>query len=134
MALAPKLLLVFVPSNSNIALSILYWSKTSIPVITGLIFSLTFITAFKTPLPPNLFLSPSRISSASLSPVEAPEGTAALPIVPDSKITSTSTVGLPLESNISLAIMFFIFILLPPILHKYYITIVTTNTINKSNM
>ena len=35
--------------------------------------------------------------------VEAPEGTAALPIIPFSVTTSTSTVGFPLESSICLA-------------------------------
>ena len=46
---------------------------------------------------------PSRNSTASCSPVEAPDGTAALPKIPFSVITSTSTVGFPLESNICLA-------------------------------
>ena len=35
--------------------------------------------------------------------VDAPEGTDARPTIPDFKETSTSTVGLPRESNISLA-------------------------------
>ena len=48
-------------------------------------------------------LSPSRSSSASCSPVEAPLGTAARPNAPDTVFTSTSMVGLPLESRISLA-------------------------------
>ena len=43
---------------------------------------------------------PSRSSTASNSPVEAPEGTAASPRAPDSRATSTSTVGLPRESRI----------------------------------
>ena len=38
---------------------------------------------------------PSRSSTASNSPVEAPEGTAARPAAPDFSSTSTSTVGLP---------------------------------------
>src|SRR5262249_27202905 len=59
---------------------------------------LTFCTAFKTPLPRYLDLSPSRSSRASCSPVEAPEGTAARPKAPDSRVTSASTVGLPRES------------------------------------
>ena len=45
---------------------------------------------------------PSRSSTASNSPVEAPEGTAARPTAPDSSSTSTSTVGLPRESRICL--------------------------------
>src|SRR3990167_751284 len=38
---------------------------------------------------------------ASREPVDAPEGTAARPMVPDSSNTSHSTVGLPRESRIS---------------------------------
>ena len=109
-ALAPKLLFVLVPSNSNMALSMLYWSLTSIPTTTGLIFSFTFLTAFNTPLPLNLVLSLSRISRASRTPVDAPDGTHALEIIPFSKVTSTSTVGFPLESSISLAFTLAIFI------------------------
>src|SRR6185295_10008581 len=40
---------------------------------------------------------------ASRLPVDAPEGTAARPMTPDSSRTSASTVGLPRESSISLA-------------------------------
>ena len=108
-ALAPKLLFVLVPSNSSMALSMLYWSLTSIPT-TGLIFSFTFLTAFNTPLPLNLVLSLSRISRASRTPVDAPDGTHALCFIPFSKVTSTSTVGFPLESSISLAFTLAIFI------------------------
>ena len=43
---------------------------------------------------------PSRSSTASCTPVDAPEGTAARPTAPDSSSTSTSTVGLPRESRI----------------------------------
>ncbi|CFN73728.1 Uncharacterised protein [Bordetella pertussis] len=46
-------------------------------------------------------MSPSRSSMASREPVEAPEGTEARPIAPDSSSTSHSTVGLPRESRIS---------------------------------
>src|SRR5438445_12200955 len=62
-----------------------------------------FATAFCTPLPRYRFLSPSRSSIASFSPVEAPLGTAALPRAPDSNSISASTVGLPRESRISRA-------------------------------
>src|SRR6185369_17124695 len=48
-------------------------------------------------------MSPSRNSIASREPVEAPEGTAARPITPDSSSTSASMVGLPRESRISRA-------------------------------
>ena len=58
-------------------------------------------TAFVTPLPRYRFLSPSRSSSASRCPVDAPDGTAARPKAPPSSVTSTSTVGLPRESMIS---------------------------------
>ena len=44
---------------------------------------------------------PSRSSTASCAPVEAPDGTAARPIEPSSSTTSTSTVGLPRLSRIS---------------------------------
>src|SRR3954471_12490936 len=40
---------------------------------------------------------------ASRVPVEAPDGTAARPLTPDSSSTSASTVGLPRESRISRA-------------------------------
>ncbi len=43
--------------------------------------------------------------TASWVPVEAPEGTAARPLAPDSSVTSTSTVGLPRLSSISRARM-----------------------------
>ena len=43
---------------------------------------------------------------ASWSPVDAPDGTAARPMVPFFKMISTSTVGFPLESSISLACIF----------------------------
>ena len=43
---------------------------------------LTFATAFSTPLPRYRFLSPSRSSSASCSPVDAPEGTMDRPRTP----------------------------------------------------
>src|SRR5699024_6883723 len=60
-------------------------------------------TAFSTPLPPYRPATPSRSSTASCSPVEAPEGTDALVRVPSSRATSTSTAGLPRESRISRA-------------------------------
>jgi hypothetical protein len=51
------------------------------------------------------FFALSRNSIASYRPVEAPEGTAARPKAPVLSLTSTSTVGLPLESRISRALM-----------------------------
>ncbi len=108
MALAPSLDLVFVPSSSSNLLSIATWSVASMPINSSAIILFTLSTAFKTPLPRYLDLSPSRNSSASFSPVEAPEGTAARPNAPLSSNTSTSIVGFPLESKISLAVMSFI--------------------------
>ena len=60
-------------------------------------------TAFKTlfPLYNNGFSSLN--STASYFPVDAPDGTAALPKEPSVKVTSASTVGFPLESIICLA-------------------------------
>src|SRR5918993_4857487 len=59
-------------------------------------------TALVTPLPPYRS-PPSRSSTASKAPVEAPLGTAARPNAPSSSNTSTSTVGLPREARISRA-------------------------------
>ena len=73
-------------------------------MISGAMISLTFSTAFSTPFPKNS-APPSRSSTASCSPVDAPEGTAARPMAPLSVNTSTSTVGLPRESKICLASM-----------------------------
>src|SRR5213593_4555009 len=73
------------------------------PSISGAIVSSTLLTARLTPLPPYRCVSPSRSSSASRLPVEAPEGTAARPQAPDSSWTSASTVGYPRESRISRA-------------------------------
>jgi len=101
MALAPRRDLLSVPSRSMRVLSICTWRSTSMPVRASAISLLTCSTALVTPLPPKRFLSPSRISSASRLPVDAPEGTAALALWPDSSVTSTSTVGLPRESRIS---------------------------------
>jgi hypothetical protein len=47
--------------------------------------------------------SPSRSSTASFSPVDAPEGTDALAVMPLSSAMCTRTVGFPRESNISKA-------------------------------
>ena len=102
-ALAPNLDLFSVPSNWINALSIPTWSKTSNPINASEIISLTLLTAVKVPFPRYLLLSPSLSSTASWIPVDAPDGTIALPIVPSSVVTSTSTVGFPLESKTSLA-------------------------------
>ena len=103
-AFAPSLDLVGVPSSLIIARSIPTWSVASWPISSGAIADLTLATAFWTPLPPYRFLSPSRSSRASCSPVLAPEGTAARPKAPPASFTSTSMVGLPRESMISRAV------------------------------
>src|SRR6187401_433254 len=63
----------------------------------------TCATALRTPFPAYRFLSPSRSSSASRSPVDAPDGTAAVPLAPPDRTTVASTVGKPRESRISRA-------------------------------
>src|SRR5438093_248829 len=65
--------------------------------------SFTFLTASSTPLPPKRLPSPSRSSTASCSPVDAPLGTAAVPLAPLARVTAVSTVGLPRLSRISRA-------------------------------
>src|SRR5690242_961589 len=102
-ALAPSLALLGVPSSSIMRASMASWSRGSRPMSSGAILELTLSTALETPLPPHFFLSSSRSSTASCSPVDAPEGTAARAMVPSSRATSTSTVGLPRESRISRA-------------------------------
>src|SRR4051795_11814391 len=64
------------------------------PFTASAISPFTLRTAWPTPLPPNAS-PPSRSSTASNSPVEAPDGTAARPAAPEAKPTSTSTVWLP---------------------------------------
>src|SRR6478752_3215610 len=101
MALAPRRDLFSVPSRSMSTRSRYDCSETSRPRIASQISVFTWSTAFCTPLPKKRCLSPSRSSIASREPVEAPEGTAARPMVPDSSSTSHSTVGLPRLSRIS---------------------------------
>src|ERR1700712_4897037 len=72
----------------------------------------TALPAWRPPLPPYRLLSPSRSSTASWAPVEAPDGTAARPKEPSSRSTSTSTVGLPRLSRISRAAMLVIAVLM----------------------
>ena len=88
-AFAPKLDLFNVSSNFIIALSIFSCSHTFIPIIFLLIFLFTFSTAFKHPFPLYLAFSPSRNSTASKLPVEAPDGTDATPLIPLSVVTFT---------------------------------------------
>src|SRR5437667_6407932 len=67
-------------------------SLASLPRRCGAIFSLTFATARATPLPINR-LPPSLSSTASCTPVDAPEGIVARPTTRYLSVTSTSTVG-----------------------------------------
>src|SRR4051794_32671555 len=102
MALAPSRLLLSVPSSSRRRRSVAIWSRASWPRSASAISPFTAAaTAFRTPLPPNRLLSPSRSSTASRVPVDAPEGTAARPCAPLARKTSTSTVGLPRLSTTS---------------------------------
>ncbi len=66
----------------------------------------TMFTALSTPFPPYLFISPSLNSRTSVLPVDAPDGTEAVPVVPSRSSTVVSIVGFPFESSISLADMF----------------------------
>lgn len=110
-AFAPSLALLSVPSIPIILVSSFSCSTASKPFssLDNMVF--TFSTALRTPLPRYFEASPSRSSIASLSPVEAPEGTAARPMTPFSSSTSHSTVGLPRESRICRAWIDFIFII-----------------------
>src|SRR5437016_139057 len=89
------------------------WSNASFPNNSGAISLLILATAFKTPFPIQRFLSPSRSSIASFSPVEAPDGTAARPHAPLSSVTSASTVGFPRESKICRPLISRIALILP---------------------
>jgi len=64
---------------------------------------LTLATARETPAPPKRAGSPSRSSTASRVPVDAPEGTPASATVPSARLTVTVRVGRPRESNTSIA-------------------------------
>ena len=99
-AFAPSLLLFAVPSRSMRRSSIARWSEGSLPSSDAAISPFTFSTARRTPLPRYELGSPSRSSTASNRPVDAPEGTAARPRDPEARTTSTSTVGFPRESRI----------------------------------
>src|SRR5207248_6975456 len=97
-ALAPRRDLLGVPSSSIIASSSARWSEASIPVTASAISPRALATARATPFPCQRG-PPSRSSTASKRPVEAPEGTAARPRAPERSPTSTSTVGLPRLSS-----------------------------------
>src|SRR3972149_6891740 len=103
MAVAPSRDLFAVPSSSISARSMAAWPPAAMPAIRGAIASCTFATAFSMPLPPYRDRSPSRSSSASWIPVDAPDGTLARPWAPLASVTSTSTVGFARESSTSRA-------------------------------
>src|SRR5271168_1033916 len=98
-ALAPRRDLVGVPSSEIILWSRPRWSAASKPMTALASSPLALAAALSTPLPRYLVLSPSRSSSASCSPVDAPDGTAPRPNAPPSRRTSASTVGFPRESR-----------------------------------
>ena len=115
MALAPSRPLLGVPSRSSIARSSAAWSAASSPVTACAISPFTLATAWPTPLPFQA-LPPSRSSTASNSPVDAPEGTPARPVAPEPSVTSASTVGLPRLSTIWRAETFWIALMWPGVL------------------
>ena len=77
MALAPSRALFSVPSSLMSAPSISARSAKVRPLIAWAISPLTAPTAPRTPLPPKRAMSPSRSSTASREPVDAPDGTPA---------------------------------------------------------
>ena len=101
MALAPSRALLSVASRATRRRSRPRWSSASQPSRWSRISRLTLATAPSTPLP-MYRPPPSRRSTASWAPVDAPDGTMARPRAPVSSRTSTSTVGLPRESRTSL--------------------------------
>ena len=98
-ALAPSRPLFGVPSSSISVRSIAAWSVGvgARSAVGDLAVDVGDRLADALAAPP---APPSRSSTASNSPVEAPDGTAARPRAPPSSSTSTSTVGLPRESRI----------------------------------
>src|SRR5690606_20147244 len=109
-ALAPRRPLFSVPSRSTRRLSSAAWSPSK-PASAWAMVVLTLATALRTPLPPKRTRSPSRSSTASLLPVEAPEGTIARPKLPSASVTSASSVGLPRLSRISRAWILAMFVI-----------------------
>ena len=85
------------------------WSRTSSPISWSEIDPLMLSSAWLTPLPHPLLSSPSRSSTASCSPVDAPDGTAARPTNPLSghdldlnrRVARESKIMRPLTSKIA---------------------------------
>src|SRR5664279_5544309 len=103
MPLAPSRPLLGVPSRSRMAWSTAAGSANDFPTSASASSPLTLPTAVSTPFPPYLALSPSRSSTASRDPVDAPDGTPARAVVPSARVTVTARVGPPRESRISTA-------------------------------
>ena len=109
MMLAPKLFLFFVPSSSINFESNSSCKPSSIPISSGNKFFSAVLITFETPLPLKS-LPLSLFSMASLEPVEAPEGTNPNSFEASSETIKVAMVGVPLESRISNALIFLIFI------------------------
>jgi hypothetical protein len=99
-ALAPSRLRSGEPSASRSAASRVSWSSASTPIARAASSPRTLATAPRTPRPPYL-VPPSRSSTASWAPVEAPDGTTTAPRAPERRDTSQATVGSPRESSAS---------------------------------
>src|SRR5450759_3913622 len=102
-AFAPSRLFVGVPSRSRIAWSTSASEAKERPRSASASSPLTLPTAVSTPEPPYRWGSPSRSSTASRVPVEAPDGTPARAWVPSARVTVTASVGRLRESRISRA-------------------------------
>jgi hypothetical protein len=98
MALAPRRIRPSVPSSAINRRSSAAWSAASWPVTASAIRPLTLATARLTSQPPKVS-PPSRRSSASPLPVEAPAGAMARPTAPPASSISASTVGRPRLSH-----------------------------------
>ena len=93
-ALPPSRRFSGVPSSSISRASIAAWSAASRPISAGAMTSVTLATARVTSSPPNAS-PPSRRSTASPLPVDAPAGAIARPTAPPARCSSASTVGRP---------------------------------------
>lgn len=102
-ASAPSRDLVPVPSSSISARSTSAAEAKPRPVRARAISPLTCPAAPSTPWPPYRERSPSRSSTASRAPVDAPGGTPARTRVPSPAVRVTASVGRPRESRISTA-------------------------------
>lgn len=86
-------------SDSTISVSSARCSRQSLPISAGAITVFTLATACETPLP-EYGAPPSRSSSASNMPVDAPLGATPRKTAPVLSVSSHSTVGFPRESKI----------------------------------